>query len=63
MAKTAVCRAAESLGQASMTCANLGSHGKLCVPPCVPDSVTDCGCNSEAKVRILFCPCFPAGVS
>jgi hypothetical protein len=53
MAKTAACRAGESLGQASITCANLGSRRKLCVPICVPASASCSGCNVPTSVRAL----------
>jgi hypothetical protein len=64
MAKTAACRAGDSLGQASITWARLGSRGKLCVPICVPASASCSGCNVPASVRALppepFCKSFKA---
>jgi hypothetical protein len=48
-------RSSDRVGQAVTRRAKIRSKG-ICVPPCVLGFVSDCGCNSESKVRILFCP-------
>lgn len=48
-------RSSDRVGHAVTRRTQTGSEG-ICVPPCVPDSASDCGFKSDAKVRILFCP-------